>query len=242
MSSVAITLPKVPDSNERRFFLGMAVLLALTVFIGFGLNAARYSFNASIFPAHVHLHAAIFVSWIVLYVLQNALVAADKVTLHRKLGILGSGLAVLMTGYGIFTTIACLQRGAVPPFFPPSVFLLIDGLGVLVFLGLVTAAILLRRSPDWHKRLMLGATILVISPAFGRALPMPLLGPLAPWAVFGCMVLYVAFGMIYDLKQNRRVHPAYLVVIIVFTALQLAIGLLAFSPPILQVTQSLMAA
>ncbi|BEV12234.1 adenylate cyclase [Asticcacaulis sp. DW145] len=240
MTSSGITRSDTSAAQERRFFLGMAILLAVTVVIGFGLNAARYHFDTSIFPPHVHVHAAIFMSWIGLYLVQNFLVVAQKVSLHRKLGIFGGALAMLMTGYGLFTTLVCLQRGAVPPFFPPSVFLLIDGLGVMVFFGLVCAAIALRQSPAWHKRLMLGATILVISPAFGRALPMPLLGALAPWAVFACMILYVAIGMAYDLIKDRRVHPAYLVVVCVLTALQLAIGALAFTPPVLQFTQSLM--
>ncbi|MDV6329940.1 hypothetical protein [Asticcacaulis sp. 201] len=241
MSPSPLSLPASgsPAAHDRRFFLGMAILIMITVVIGFGLNAARYHFNVSTLPVHVHVHAAIFASWVILYVVQNALVVADNIALHRRLGIFGACLAAVMTGYGLFTTIACLQRGAVPPFFPPSVFLLVDGLAVLVFLGLVTAAIALRGSPAWHKRLMLGATILVISPAFGRILPMPLLGALAPWAVFGCMILYVAFGMAYDLRHSKRVHPAYLVVILVLTALQLAIGVLAFSPPVLRLTQSL---
>lgn len=240
MTSSAIVSPDTATRHERLFFLGMAILLALTVVVGFGLNAARYQFDVSIFPPHVHVHAAIFVSWICLYVIQNGLVVAQTLSLHRALGLFGAALAVLMTGYGLFTTIACLQRGAVPPFFPPSVFLLIDGLGVMVFFGLVCAALIMRHSPAWHKRLMLGATILVISPAFGRALPMPMLGALAPWAVFICMIIYVVIGMAYDLIKDRRIHPAYLVVAFVLTVLQLAIGALAFTPPVLKLTQSLM--
>ena len=77
---------------------------------------------------------------------------------------------------GIVTTVAAIQQHRVPPFFPPGIFLVLDVLGVIGF-GILTAwAIALRKQAAWHKRLMLCGTILVMSPALGRILPMPLLG------------------------------------------------------------------
>ena len=37
-----------------------------------------------------------------------------------------------------------------------------------MFVALAIAAVLLRRRPDWHKRLMLLATMVVLWPAFFR--------------------------------------------------------------------------
>ncbi|WP_050808334.1 hypothetical protein [Asticcacaulis biprosthecium] len=165
------------EAWERKAYLGLAIAIAVTVIVGFGLNAGRYNFNPSVFPAHVHLHGLVFMSWVALYVVQCVVVVVGRVAWHRRLGVAGAALAVMMLGLGLYTTVLCLQRGAVPPFFSPALFLVIDGLGIIMFFVLVAAAILVRQRSDWHKRLMLGATILVTSPAIGRILPMPLLGP-----------------------------------------------------------------
>jgi hypothetical protein len=111
--------------------------------------------------------------------------------------------------------------------------------GVVTFFALTMAAIVLRRRAGWHKRLMLCGTIVVMSPALGRLLPMPFLGPLAPWAVFGSMLLYVAAGMVFDRVTRGRVHPAYLWGAGTIIITQLLIGALAFSPPILAVTAAI---
>jgi hypothetical protein len=121
----------------------------------------------------------------------------------------------------------------VPPFFPPGVFLVLDVTSILTFAGLTFAAIALRRDPAWHKRLMLCGTIMVMSPALGRLLPMPLLGPWGSWAVSGTMLLYVLAAVLYDRGTRGRVHPAYAWGAGAIIATQLAIAGLSFTPPVL---------
>ncbi|MDP1617847.1 hypothetical protein [Phenylobacterium sp.] len=226
--------------GSRRFFLIMALAIAATVVFGFTLNASRFNFDVSTLPPLVHLHAGLFAAWIVFFVLQSALVVSGSVALHRRLGGLGAGLAVLMVITGIAVTIACVKRGATPPFFPPNVFLMVDILGVLCFFGLTAAAVALRRSPEWHRRLMLCGTIMVMSPAWGRILPMPLLGPWGGWAVFGAMMAYLLAGVVYDLVTRRRIHPAYFWGGGAMFLTQILIGPVAFSPPIMAWTASLL--
>lgn len=218
----------------------MALAIAATVVFGFTLNASRYHFDVSSLPPLVHVHAWVFVAWIVFFVLQSGLVVSGSVSLHRRLGWAGAGLAVLMVVTGIAVTVGCVRRGAVPPFFPPNLFLMVDILGVLSFFGLTATAVALRRSPEWHRRLMLCGTIMVMSPAWGRILPMPLLGPWGGWAVFGAMMVYVAAGIIYDLVTTRRVHPAYWWGGGAICLTQILIGPVAFSPPVMAWTASLL--
>ena len=45
---------------------------------------------------------------------------------------------------------------------PPPLALALSAFDIAVFAMLVGAAIYLRRQPDWHKRLMLSATILLL--------------------------------------------------------------------------------
>src|SRR5205085_5182898 len=81
---------------DKYFFPGMALLMLATVFFGF----ARSYFLAGVFRAPlpnwlIHLHGAAFSSWILWLVVQTSLVATNHVDVHRKLGLLGFGLASL---------------------------------------------------------------------------------------------------------------------------------------------------
>src|SRR5437016_13264714 len=80
---------------ENLFFSGMAVLILATVFLGF----ARSYYLAGVFKAPlpnliVHIHGAVFSSWILLLIAQTSLVAAGRIDLHRRLGLLGLRLGV----------------------------------------------------------------------------------------------------------------------------------------------------
>jgi len=243
MASVNIARPLQRDifASERRFFLGMAIAIAVTVIFGFTLNAARMNWTFLELPLQVHLHAAAFLAWIILYVVQNWLIVRGSITRHRQLGLLGAVIATSMVVLGIVTTVAAIQQHRVPPFFPPGIFLVLDVLGVIGF-GILTAwAIVLRKQAAWHKRLMLCGTILVMSPALGRILPMPLLGQFAPLAVFASMAVFVIAGMIFDLRLRGKIHPAYYWGGGVLVVTNVLVGPLGFSPPVLRLVERLAA-
>ena len=70
------------------------MLILAPVFLGF----ARSYYLAGLFKAPlpnliVHIHGAVFSSWILLLIAQTSLVAAGRVDLHRRLGPLGFALA-----------------------------------------------------------------------------------------------------------------------------------------------------
>ncbi len=240
-ANITGTGQNILPASERRFFLVMAIAIAVTVVVGFTMNAARMHWSYLELPLQVHLHAAAFFSWILLYVVQNWLVVRGSITRHRQLGMLGAGIAAIMVVLGIVTTVMAVRQHRVPGFFPPGIFLVLDVLGIIGF-GILTAwAIALRKQAAWHKRLMLCGTILVMSPALGRLLPMPLLGKFAPLAVFGSMALYVIAGMLFDLRSRGRVHPAYWWGGGVLVVTQLLIGPLGFSPPVLRLVARLAA-
>ncbi len=228
-------------ASERRFFFGMAIAIALTVIVGFTLNAARMHWTYLELPAQVHWHAGAFLAWIILYVVQNWLIVRGSIKRHRQLGMLGAVIAASMVVLGIVTTVAAVEQHRVPPFFPPGVFLVLDVLGIIGF-GILTAwAIALRKQAAWHKRLMLCGTILVMSPAIGRILPMPLLGKFAPLAVFASMAVYVIAGMFFDLRLRGRIHPAYYWGGGVLVVTNVLVGPLGFSPPVLRLVEHLAA-
>jgi hypothetical protein len=62
----------------------------------------------------------------------------------------------------------------------------------------------MRRQSEWHRRLMLGSGILLLEPALGRMLPMPLLGP---WGPFIEMCLQLGFVLVLARYDMRRREP-----------------------------------
>ncbi|HXC60757.1 MAG TPA: hypothetical protein VN645_15685 [Steroidobacteraceae bacterium] len=186
----------------------MALAIAITVATGFSLFY-RAGFSSFASPWWVHVHAVTFVTWIVLYVTQNVLVARNAIARHRVLGRIGAAWAVWMVIVGLVLTPMNLAAHRAPPFFTPAYFLAIDWLNILVFGALLYGAIRNRRRTDWHRRLMLCATICLIAPAWGRLVVLSGNPATAPVLV-ALLLAYVIVAMLFDWANRGRVHPAYL--------------------------------
>ncbi|UZW54253.1 hypothetical protein NUH86_12055 [Sphingobium sp. JS3065] len=237
MDAAASTVPA--SVRDNGFYLGMSVAIAVAVIGGFGSFALRGLVDVGRAPYWVHVHGAMFVSWTLLFVMQNAFAHRGSMALHRRMGWAAVGLATAMVPLGAFTACMAVVLDRVPPFFTTPEFLALSALELIAFAGLLTGAIRLRRRTQWHRRLMLCAMVAIIGPAFGRLLPMPLLGPLGGLAVMGGQMLFVAVGMAHDLVSRGRMHPAYGVGAAVILAEGLAVPILAATPPILWLASAL---
>lgn len=207
MATITDSLP-APAGRDEGFFLGGAVAMAAVLFAGFSLQLAmgRSSFSA---PLMVHAHAVVFMGWVVIYLLQNTLVATGRIALHRRLGWLAAVWIAPMLVLGCAVTFAIVRRGHVPFFFKPLQFLVFDPVSLFTFAGLTGAAILLRRQTDWHRRLHFCGMTILLGPGLGRLLPMPLLAPWAWEATVAVSLLFPLAGMWADKRRNGRVHPAW---------------------------------
>src|ERR1044071_9515795 len=80
--------------RERLFYTGMSAAFVVTVFAGFARTYyLRPFFDARPLVTVLHLHGLVFTSWILLLVVQTALVAKRRTDVHRRLGVAGGGLA-----------------------------------------------------------------------------------------------------------------------------------------------------
>ena len=213
-------------ARDRRFFMGIAVVIALTVFAGFAPTYyLRPMFRTDPLQSIFHVHGLAFTSWVVLLVVQTALVSARRTDIHRRLGVLGGALALLMLVLGYLAAVTAARRGfSAPGLPPPLVFLVVPFFDLVVFAGLVGTALYLRRTPAAHKRLMVLATLALITAAIAR---LPYVLPLGPLAFFALTDLFVVAMMAYDWRTQRRVHPALVwgaLFLIVSQPLRLAIG------------------
>jgi len=196
---------------ENHFFSAMAVVILVSVFVGF----ARTYYLAGVFKAPlpnllIHIHGAVFSSWILLLIVQTSLIATGRVNLHRRLGLLGFGLACLMVVLGLLAATDELVRHFAPgaPGMKALAFYAVPLSDILVFSTLIYFAFRNRFHPATHKRFILIATIAMLDAAFVRW-PIP-----APWwnlrvASVCCYILLLVM-ICYDFWSTGKVQRATL--------------------------------
>jgi hypothetical protein len=219
------------SANRRRahlFYSAMAVAVVVTVFAGFAPTYyLRAYFGTMPLIPLLHLHGLVFTAWLVLFLAQTILVAAKRTNIHRRLGIAGAVLAVLMVVVGSLTAIIRARGAEVPPGSPsPLVFLTIPLGDMLVFAGLVGAGFYYRRRAEVHKRLMLLATISILPAATAR-LPFAFIQQTGPLAFFGLADLFIVPCLLYDLFTRGRIHRATLwggLILVASQPLRLVVG------------------
>jgi len=227
-----------PERRERDFLVGMALLIAVTIAAGFGSFALR-GMVVHPLPLLVHLHGFLFVSWVAIFVAQTLLIQRNALRLHRRIGWLTLLVALAILVVGPATAIESVILNRVPPFFPPNIFLALSFIEIAQFAIMVGAAIILRKQTDWHRRLMLGSMLTIIGPAWGRILPMPLLGPFGGFAVMAVTIVYVIIAMGFDLRCRGKIHPAYYWVLAAVIVEGVGTPLLAMAPPVVALANML---
>ncbi len=225
-------------SVGRRFYLIMSLLMAAVFVAGFSQTVPG-DFATPGFPLLLTVHGTVFTLWVLLFVAQPTFVARGSLKLHRQMGMVGAGLAAAMVVMGWAATLLAIKAHTVPPSFPPGIFLVMNCLGIFVFGGLVAAGVRLRKSSEWHKRLMLCATVSILGPGLGRFLPMASFGALAPLVMFGVNDLFAFAGPIADLVVRRRIHPAHYWGVGAILLYEALLGPLGMAPPILAIVHAL---
>lgn len=198
-------------NSERLFYCGMAWAMLLAVLIGFGPTYywVPVTGGGQSITGLTHLHGLVFSAWMLLFVTQASLVAAGNVRLHMRLGLAGLGLLPVMVIVAVLTALSAAARNSAPPGMAPLSWLAIPLLDIPVFAGLFGAALVNRRRPQIHKRLMIIGMIGMMSPAIGR-MPWPeaIVGPIT---LFGIPDLFLIVLIAWDIATIRRVHIATLI-------------------------------
>jgi hypothetical protein len=212
--------------SERPMYFPAALVAAFIVFAGFAPTYyLKGIFDSPDLTTLKHIHGAVMTTWFVLFGTQAWLVSAGNVRLHRQLGVAGIFLAVLLIAVGMQLGIASARAGVSPlASISPLVFLVLPVGEMVTFAGLFSSAIALRRRSDWHKRLMLVASIAMVSPAIAR---LPFITEGGPPAFFGIADLVILSCIAFDTAINRRLHPAFAAAFAWVVAMQ--VGRLAIS-------------
>jgi FtsH-binding integral membrane protein len=192
---------------SRYFYFSMSLLMTLVVVWGFSHTVDQNLFHAKpAKPLLLWMHGAAFSTWMVFFIAQSALVRVRKVSIHRTLGWFGAALATLMVGLGLAVAVY-LSRWDIVVLHQKDVaqFLSIPFLDMAVFGTCMVLAILWRKKPDYHRRLVFLATCELLDAGFGR---------FDFWFdhnIFYIGVdLFIVAGMIRDLVVDGRIHKVYL--------------------------------
>ena len=143
---------------DRNFFLAFLALCWLGVLMGFYPAVTKRLHGHADYPAPLilQIHAFAFCTWLVLLTIQIGLVRVRRPQLHMKLGLVAFALIPVMALSGFFSEIYSQRfRSADPterPFFIIVIFY------VVAFTALASAAVIARKNPTAHKRLILLAT------------------------------------------------------------------------------------
>lgn len=217
------------EGASRHFFFSLMLLYAVVAVIGFVpslVGFARGTFPMSL-PAH--LHGVVMVSWLALLVAQSALPARGSVALHRRVGGWVSAFAVLVwLSLLVMTVRSLVVLDPQPGHFLYNI-LLLQGMVLLLFPLFFGWALLRRRSPGWHKRLMAIAALLPLQASIDRMFWMPR-GEASQWENFLYLDLLLIPLFLFDGKTLRRIHPATALGTAILVAVQLAALQLWMSP------------
>ena len=212
MSRIVQDSASLARPGQRWFWLTGALFAALVVFVGFSPTFyLRNLFGTPQLSTLKLVHGTVFSAWVLLFVVQTWLVATNRRDIHRVLGAFGALLLVAMCVVGYRMAIESGRSGFTPD--PAKVsalsFMAVPLFDLGVFALLVSVALVLRARSDWHKRLMLVATLSLLPPAIARvALQFPPL-PVLPIA-FGGTALVIVAAMGLDRATLHRLHPATL--------------------------------
>lgn len=202
---------------DHALYRWAAIAAFTVVVVGFARTYyLKLLFGTPPLPWLLHLHGALMTSWFALFFVQTSLIAAHRVQLHKRLGILGAVLAGLIVIVG---TAVALRRTARVLHGPthgghPLQFMGFILAVLLVFAILVGAALLLRRRRDWHKRLMLLSCLSLTGPGLTRIPPdwfhaFAFLKSGGPAGLFSLDLLLVYACIAWDTWRHRRLHPAF---------------------------------
>ena len=240
--SVAIRVREPPPFGaqhrwDRNAFLSVVLLIWLGVLLGFGLDLLdRQHDPAPIpYPIAVHVHAVLFVTFLVLLTTQVWLIRVARPDIHRRIGPWGMGLAATMPAIGLYAEWMSLKSYHGTPRFDPA-FASVPLLIMIVFAGLVAGAYVLRRDAASHKRLALLSTIYLSEAGFARVWFFTI-GPSfgdGVWQFYAqenlaADLLLLGLG-VYDLITRGRLNKAYVVGAASIVLTQYFAGVLNFSP------------
>jgi hypothetical protein len=215
--------PKLQRNSalDRYFFTVVATAMIAISLVGFLPSIVNPAGRRAPLSLLAAAHGIVFFAWLILFLVQSRLVATARIFTHRRAGIAGVFLLLLMIPLGYCSTISMVRRGFdlsgdlkispqphdeyVDPQFG-AIFPLTD---LLMFAILAGTAIGYRCKPEIHKRLMLFANITLMGAPLAHFIGhTPMLANLMQPAIIMIPIsMFLLAAVARDYLLMRRVRP-----------------------------------
>ena len=220
----------IPHVPAPRFYFVLALVFAFIAFAGFTPSYLAPVAAGEVDRAPIlHLHAALFFAWTVLFVVQTRL-AQSSLQTHRALGLAGISLATAMVFAGFIIIVRGLGLGeATGNEVAARTIAVVPVFAITTFAICVALAIANVGRPESHKRLMIMATVVLLPAAVARLLfalfappdavlveignPVSDLELLLPRLILPALIadaLLIA-GIVHDWRTRGRPHRVYVI-------------------------------
>jgi hypothetical protein len=193
---------------DRYFYFAMSLVFTALVIAGFGPTLDEKLIHPVIAPPTIlWYHGAVFSAWLVFYILQTALVRTRNVRIHRTIGWAGAAIVAIMLPLGLATGIQMVHFEIYQLHVPHRYsFLAVPFFDVGGFAVCIALAILWRRKPDLHRRLVYFGTSALLVAAFAR-LDHAYMRAHSNFYLGADLLIFL--GMLRDQFVDGRVHKVY---------------------------------
>lgn len=230
--------------RRSRFYLWLAIACAGVAIGGF-LGTYWLQLPAGTFrgPPLLHIHGLLCTAWVFYLISQANLVTRGNIRSHRDWGLLGISLASVLVVVAVTVAIYGMNQRVGRYGDSARAFLIVPLSAIGLFAGFTAAAIANVKRPEWHRRLMIIGTVCLVQAALARVffliatgggpgmrpgmLPPPPVSAAAMPAFL--LELILVAGMVRDWRVLGRVHPAWIVGVVVITSLELVRPAIAVS-------------
>jgi hypothetical protein len=184
-------------------------MIWMAIIGGFGIDFARYLHEIPPPPAILHVHAAVYIAWLVLVSVQIFLVETGSIRLHMRLGWSVAILSTTMVPLGIAAAMVDQVRRIHDPDYAPQ-FLGLEFQEMFAFSTFIVAGLLARRNLAEHKRLMILSAVALSDAGFARiwlnGIKHTLPGPFGWWLQYFWGITLILIGMLaWDWFKHKRV-------------------------------------
>lgn len=186
----------------------MSLLILAVIVYGFSQTVSKNFIHPDPpRPLLLYFHGFVFFGWVLFFIFQSVLVRTRNVRLHRSLGWFGVALGCVIPPLGISIAIV-MERFHVHVLRDTNNIaeMFIPLWDMVCFTITFALAILWRKTPEFHRRLILIATCALTAAAWGRV-PEHILNPAYFYSGVDLLILC---GVVRDLIVTRRIHTVYL--------------------------------
>jgi hypothetical protein len=211
-SELNVALIRGTRRSRPSFFFAAHVVLLVVVLLGFSPSFyLRSAFHhVTQLPTLLYVHGAVLTVWFLLTVMQGLLIRTQRLRLHRRLGYVAAGYAAVVIVFGTLANLKLISEVDSPA----------DGENIVVwgnfftlvmFAAFVLLAVVFRKRPEAHKRLMLLASMSIVGPALARLPRWPIFaGGFEAGRNFAIGGLLTMFALLLtnDVVTRKKPHPA----------------------------------